>query len=47
MEDLISYVEQHKSVGEKMTFTVYRDGQTLNLQAILQHRPSPLQSLKP
>jgi S1-C subfamily serine protease len=47
MEDLISYVEQHKSVGDKMTFTVYRDGQTLNLQAILQHRPSPPQSLKP
>jgi S1-C subfamily serine protease len=46
MEELISYVEQHKSVGEKMIFTVYREGQTLNLQAILQHRPSPLQSLK-
>jgi S1-C subfamily serine protease len=46
MEDLISYVEQHKSVGEKMILTVYRDGQTLNLQTILQHRPSPVQSIK-
>src|SRR5215813_1564182 len=47
MEDLISYIEQHKSVGQKLMFTVYRDGKTLNLQAILQHRLSPLQSLKP
>jgi S1-C subfamily serine protease len=46
MEDLISYVEQHKSVGEKMILTVYRDGQTINLQTILQHRPSPVQSIK-
>ncbi len=46
MEDLISYIEQYKSVGEKVILTVYRDGQTLNLQTILQHRPSPLQSVK-
>jgi S1-C subfamily serine protease len=46
MEDLISYVEQHKSVGEKVILTVYRDGQTLNLETILQHRPSPVQSVK-
>ncbi|HYA85087.1 MAG TPA: trypsin-like peptidase domain-containing protein [Candidatus Bathyarchaeia archaeon] len=46
MEDLISYVEQHKSVGEKMILTVYRDGQTINLQTVLQHRPSPVQSIK-
>jgi S1-C subfamily serine protease len=46
MEDLISYVEQHKSVGEKMILTVYRDGKTLKLQTILQHRPSPMQSAK-
>ncbi|MFZ0224731.1 MAG: trypsin-like peptidase domain-containing protein, partial [Candidatus Nitrosopolaris sp.] len=42
MEDLISYVEQHKSVGEKMILTVYRNGQILNLQSILQKRPSPI-----
>jgi S1-C subfamily serine protease len=46
MEDLISYVEQHKSVGEKMILTVYRNGQILNLQSILQKRPSPLPYLK-
>lgn len=46
MEDLISYVEQHKSVGDKIILTVYRNGQTLNLEAILQQRPSPLPYLK-
>ncbi|MFZ0510694.1 MAG: trypsin-like peptidase domain-containing protein [Candidatus Nitrosopolaris sp.] len=46
MEDLISYVEQHKSFGDKIILTVYRNGQTLNLQAILQQRPSPLPYLK-
>ena len=42
MEDLISYVEEHKSVGDKIVLSVYRTGQTLNLQAVLQQRPSPL-----
>jgi S1-C subfamily serine protease len=46
MEDLISYVEQHKSVGDKIVLSVYRNGQTLNLQAVLQQRPSPLPYLK-
>jgi S1-C subfamily serine protease len=46
MEDLISYVEQHKSVGEKIILTVYRNGQKLNLQTILQQHPSPLPYLK-
>lgn len=46
IEDLISYVELHKSVGEKITLGVYRNGQTLNLQAVLQQRPSPIPYLK-
>ena len=46
MEDLISYVEEHKSVGDKIVLSVYRTGQTLNLQAVLQQRPSPLPYLK-
>jgi S1-C subfamily serine protease len=46
MEDLISYVEEHKSVGDKIVLSVYRTGQTLNLQAVLQQRPSPLSYLK-
>jgi len=46
MEDLISYVEEHKSVGDKILLSVYRNGQTLSLEAILQQRPSPLPYLK-
>ncbi|MGC2668864.1 MAG: trypsin-like peptidase domain-containing protein [Candidatus Nitrosopolaris sp.] len=46
MEDLISYVEEHKSVGDKIVLSVYRTGQTLNLQAVLQQRPPPLPHLK-
>ncbi len=46
MEDLISYVEGHKSVGDKIVLSVFRNGQTLNLQAVLQQRPSPLPYLK-
>jgi S1-C subfamily serine protease len=46
MEDLISYVEGHKSVGDKIVLSVYRNGQTLNLQAVLQQRPSPPPYLK-
>lgn len=46
MEHFISYVEEHKSVGDKILLSVYRNGQTLSLQAILQQRPSPLPYLK-
>lgn len=46
MEDLISYVEEHKSVGDKIVLSVYRTGQTLNLQAVLLQRPSQLPYLK-
>src|SRR5712691_3313514 len=46
MEDLISYVEEHKSVGDKIVLSIYRTGQTLNLQAVLQPRPSPPPYLK-
>ena len=46
VEDLISYVELHKSVGEKITLGVYRNGQMLNLLATLQQRPSPIPYLK-
>jgi S1-C subfamily serine protease len=46
MEDLISYVEGHKSVGDKIVLSLYRNGQTLNLQAVIQQRPSPPPYLK-
>jgi S1-C subfamily serine protease len=46
IEDLISYVEEHKSVGDEIVLSVYRNGQVLNLQAVLQQRLSTLLYLK-
>lgn len=43
VEDLISYIEEHKFVGNNVILTVYRDGQTVDLKATLQGRPSPFQ----
>jgi S1-C subfamily serine protease len=40
IDDLISYIDQHKSVGDKITLTVYRNGHTLDLKATLTARPS-------
>ena len=41
-EDLVSYLEEHKKVGDKITLTIYRNGQFLDLETTLQERPSPL-----
>jgi len=41
-DDLISYIEQHKSVGDSVTLTVYRNGHKLDLKTTLAARPSPL-----
>jgi S1-C subfamily serine protease len=41
-DDLISYIDQHKSVGDNITLTVYRNGHTLDLKATLTARPSPI-----
>jgi S1-C subfamily serine protease len=42
-EDLISYIDDHKSAAGSVTFTVYRNGHTLNLNTTLAARPSPPQ----
>ena len=42
IDDMISYIDQHKSVGDNLTLTVYRNGHTLDLKAILTARPSLL-----
>lgn len=39
IEDLISYIEEHRSVGNQLTLTVYREGQMFNLNIILSARP--------
>ncbi|HET7148956.1 MAG TPA: trypsin-like peptidase domain-containing protein [Candidatus Nitrosopolaris sp.] len=41
IDDLISYIEQHKSVGDNITLTVYRNGHAIDLKATLTPRPSP------
>ena len=42
MEDFISYLEEQKKVGDRITLTIYRNGQFLDLEMTLQERPSPL-----
>jgi S1-C subfamily serine protease len=44
-EDLISSIDDHKSVGDSVIFTVHRNGHALNLKTTLSTRPSPLQYL--
>ena len=39
IEDLISYIEEHKSVGNQSTLTAYREGQMFNLNTTLSARP--------
>jgi S1-C subfamily serine protease len=39
-EDLISYVDSHKSAGDGVIFTVYRNGYILNLKSTFAARPS-------
>ena len=41
-EDLVSYLEEHKKVGDKITLTIYRNGQFLALEITLQEYPSPI-----
>ena len=38
--DIISYLDEHKSVGDKIVLTVNRDGKMVDLNVILQPRPN-------
>jgi S1-C subfamily serine protease len=40
-DDLISYIDMHKSVGSSVILTAYRDGHILNLKTALTSRPFP------
>jgi S1-C subfamily serine protease len=42
IDDLISYIDQHKFVGDNITLTVYRNGHAIDLKATLTSRPSPI-----
>ena len=44
IDDMISYIDQHKSVGDNLTLTVYRNGHTLELKATLTTPPSSFPS---
>ena len=41
-DDLVSYIDQHKSVGDNLTLTAYRNGHAIDLKATLTARPSLL-----
>jgi S1-C subfamily serine protease len=41
-DDLVNYIGQHKSVGDNVTLTVYRNGHMVNLKVTLSARPSLL-----
>ncbi len=43
IDDLISYVDLHKSIGDNVMLTVNRHGQILNLNMALETRPTSLQ----
>src|SRR5918912_1338450 len=46
IDDLTSYIDEHKSAGNTVVLTIYRNGQTLNLQTILTASPSTLSYLQ-
>jgi S1-C subfamily serine protease len=46
-DDLTSYIDLHKSVGNNVILSVYRDGHTLNLKTMLTSRPSSLHPYAP
>ena len=39
IDDLISYIDSHKTIGDKVVLTVDRHGQIMNLNLVLQARP--------
>ena len=40
MDDLISYIDGQKKIGDKVNLTVYRDGKIIDLTAVLTKRPT-------
>ncbi|MGC1932282.1 MAG: hypothetical protein WA667_25195, partial [Candidatus Nitrosopolaris sp.] len=41
-DDLVNYIGQHKSVGDNLTLTVYRNGHAIDLKVTLTARQSLL-----
>jgi S1-C subfamily serine protease len=44
IDDLISYIDLHKSIGDNVGLTVNRHGQIMNLNIVLQARPPSVQN---
>jgi S1-C subfamily serine protease len=42
IDDLINYIDSHKSIGDNVVLTVNRHGQIMNLNLVLQGRPPSL-----
>jgi S1-C subfamily serine protease len=40
IDDLINYIDVHKSVGDNVMLTINRDGRTMNFNLALQTRPA-------
>ena len=40
INDLLNYLQDHKSVGDSMVLTIIRDGKTIKVSLTLQQRPS-------
>jgi len=47
MDDLITYIDMHKSVGDSVVLAVNRQGQIMNLNLVLQARPQSLENPTP
>jgi hypothetical protein len=47
MDDLITYIDMHKSVGDSVVLAVNRQGQIMNLNLVLQPRPQSLENPTP
>jgi hypothetical protein len=44
IDDLISYIDVHKSVGDNVVLTVNRHDQIMNMNVVLQTRPPSLEN---
>jgi S1-C subfamily serine protease len=47
IDDLINYIDVHKTIGDNVMLTVNRHGQIMNLNLVLQGRPLSVQSATP
>jgi S1-C subfamily serine protease len=47
IDDLITYIDMHKSVGDNVILSVNRQGQIITLNLVLQGRPPSLESATP